>query len=64
MGRVVGKTLKAMKKIYRHSAKDQIIKPKENQVSSLLTETGFPVTTICITPFPMQPSNNKLEDEA
>lgn len=52
-----------MKEIYMRSAKDQIIQPKENHVNSLLTETDFPVTTICTTPFPMQPSNNKLEDE-
>lgn len=52
-----------MKKTYMLSAKDQITQPKENHVNSLLTETGSPVTTICTTPFPMQPSNNKLEDE-
>lgn len=46
-----------------HSAKDQIIQPKENHANSLLTETDSPVTTICTTPFPMQSSINKLEDE-
>lgn len=41
-----------MKKIYKHSAKDQIIQPKENHANSLLTETDSLVTKSLYNPIP------------
>lgn len=47
-----------------HSPIDQMIQPKETHAHSLLTQANSPVTTVCTTPFSMQASSNKREDEA
>lgn len=52
-----------MKNIHVFSLKDQTIQPKENIANSLLIKTNSTVTTLCTTQIPMQPNNNKLENE-